>query len=123
MINDVASVFYLSKVLHSSFDNEVRSVLHMTNDVIDESLSLIFVENVVPESTRLREVIAVVKIVSIDVAAGTERRWSCRAALLRTAETVWEIVRGSALVVIRHWTVALVVHRRYDLRKNNRNES
>lgn len=124
---------YLREIGNGAFLDEALSVYQMTSDVGDEAFACSFVQNVVPESGWLAEVVFIAGVETVDfsgnfvrllqVACSLSWLWALknnekmsllclgnREVKLITFERVRVVVWCSGLVVVEgHWPVTLVI--------------
>lgn len=105
----------LREVLHGALLQERRGGGQVAGEVVGQALALLRGEDLAVEHGGLAEVVFVAAAVAVDVAGHLLWRVQLAGAraLLRAAERVRVVVRGTALVVVEaHEAVALVVLRR-----------
>lgn len=100
-----------TEVSHRPFDDECWGVAQTPDHILHQSLFGCLVEDLPPEVSGLTKIIIIHGIITIHFSAGMERWRTSGWTLLRSGETVREIIRCTSVVIYRHVTIPLIVHR------------
>lgn len=103
---------HFGEILHRPLGDERGRVAEVGYHVVHQSILRVRVQNFSPEGGHLAEIVLVLRLVAVHVAAHVERRRANCRTLFRSAEAVGVVIRCTTLVVQSHQPVALVVHRR-----------
>jgi len=86
----------LRKIVHTTFLNERLRVLHMARKILYQTFAFIFFKHLSPEISRLREIVVIVRIVSLHVSRVVYGALEMLRFVIGSAEAVRKVV-GSAI--------------------------